>query len=120
MAILKSTEMPEPQTLDYMKYYQITPLFISDLKKVLADTAYVDAMKFFDKIAECKYIMSIAILNEFIRDLGNLPYKTVCNLMNVISDENNFVRYFMPIDIQEVATKYPECLGFKNEPQSQK
>lgn len=120
MAILKSTEMPEPQTLEYMKFYQITPLFVSDLKKVLADTAYVDAKKFFDRITECKSIMPIAMLNEFIRDLGNLPYKIVCNLMTVINDNNNFVRYFTPIDVQEVATKYPDRLGVKIEQPTQK
>ena len=119
MAILKSTEMPEPQTLDYMKYYQITPLFISDLKKVLADVAFVDAKKYFDKIDEYHGIMCIAVLNEFIRDLGRLPYKVVCGLMNVINNNDNFIKYFAPMDVQEVVAKHPECLGAKIDKQQE-
>lgn len=95
--IAKSSEMPEPQVVNYGEKYKITDLFINDLKKVLADLPYVEAKKFFDKIEEHKHVMFIAQLNEFIRDLSYLPYKIVGKLMVVINNKENFIKYFSPV-----------------------
>ena len=88
--------MPEPQTLDYNAFYRVTPLFINDLKLVMnnGNVAYVDAKKVFDKIKEFDGVFPSAILNEFIRDLGNFPYKVVSNIMRVIEQKDNFLKYF--------------------------
>ena len=93
---MKSNEMPEPQTLDYNAFYRVTPLFINDLKLVMnnGNVAYVDAKKVFDKIKEFDGVFPSAILNEFIRDLGNFPYKVVSNIMRVIEQKDNFLKYF--------------------------
>ena len=98
--IVKSSEMPESQVMNYYQYYKLSDLFINDLKKVLADVAYVDAKKFFDKIDKAENrIMAIAQINELIRDLSYLPYKVVAQLMTVINAHENFIKYFVPIDI---------------------
>lgn len=98
--IVKSSEMPEPQVMNYYQYYKLSDLFINDLKKVLADVAYVDAKKFFDKIDKAENrIMATAQINELIRDLSYLPYKVVAQLMTVINAHENFIKYFVPIDI---------------------
>lgn len=108
---LKSNEMPEPQVINYMKYYKITPLFINDLKKVLCELAFVDAKKYIDRAIENDSIMSIAILNEYIRDLANLPYKIVSTLMTIINDSEKFVKYFQPIEIQDIMKINSNALG---------
>ena len=99
----KSSEMPEPQTLDYNTYYRVTPLFINDLKIVMnsGNVAYVDAKKLFDKIKEYNGLFPFAVLNEFIRDIGRFPYKVVSNLMEVIENKENFPRYFEFIKPQQ-------------------
>ena len=67
--------------------------------KVLSDIAYVDAQKFFDKIDNTENrVMSIAQVNELIRDLSYLPYKVVAPFMNVINNKENCLRYFVPIE----------------------
>lgn len=97
--IAKSSEMPEPQVLNYSQHYKLSDLFINDLKKVLADVAYVDAQKFFDKIDSAENrIMAIAQVNELIRDLSYLPYRVVAQFMSVINNKENFLRYFVPIE----------------------
>ena len=91
--------MPEPQVINYGQHYKLSDLFINDLKKVLADVAYVDAQKIFDKIDNTKNrVMPIAQVNELIRDLSYLPYKVVAPLMTVINNKDNFLRYFVPIE----------------------
>ena len=99
----KSTEMPEPQTLDYNTYYRVTPLFINDLKIVMnnGNVAYVDAKRLFDKIKEYNGLFPSAILNEFIRDIGKFPYKVVSNIMEVIEKQENFHRYFELVKPQQ-------------------
>ena len=101
MSYQKSSEMPDPQTMDYRQHYRVTSLFVNDLKKVLADVAYVDAQPFFKKIEECNGIMCISAVNELIRSLGCLPYKYVNTIMRVINNSENFVKYFEPLPIPE-------------------
>lgn len=104
--IAKSSEMPEPQVINYGQHYKLSDLFINDLKKVLADVAYVDAQKFFDKIDNTENrIMPIAQVNELIRDLSYLPYKVVAQFMNVIKNKENFLRYFVPIEPKKTIMK---------------
>lgn len=97
----KSSEMPEPQVMNYAQHYEVTPLFINDLKKVLADVAYVDAQKFFKKIEDCGRIMPISAVNEMIRDLACLPFKYVSAFMAVMNNKDNFVKYFRPLPVPE-------------------
>ena len=97
--IAKSSEMPEPQVMNYSQYYKLSDLFVNDLKKVLADVAYVDAQKFFDKINKAdNRTMPIAQVNEFIKDLSYLPYRVVAQLMSVINNKENFLKYFVPVE----------------------
>jgi hypothetical protein len=97
--IAKSNEMPEPKIMDYNGHYKLSDMFVNDLKKVLADVAYVDAKKFFDKIDQHNRIMANAQLTEFINDLQGLPYKVVAQLMGVINKKENFLKYFVPCDL---------------------
>jgi hypothetical protein len=97
----KSSEMPEPKVMNYAQHYKVTPLFVNDLKKVLADVAYVDAQKFFERITSMNYIMPISAVQEMIRDLGCLPYKYVSSFMNIINNKDNFVKYFEPLPLPQ-------------------
>lgn len=100
--ITKSSEMPEPQVMNYGQHYKLSDLFINDLKKVLGDVAYVDAQKFFDKINQVDdRIMTIAQINELIRDLSYMPYRVVAQLMGVINNKENFLKYFVPVEQQK-------------------
>lgn len=101
----KSCEMPEPQVLNYELRYKVTPLFISDLKRVMADVAYVDAKRLFDKISEYDGVFPAAVLNEFIRDISLFPYKYVAGLMAVIYDETKFGKYFETLFPQQVKSQ---------------
>lgn len=98
----KSTEMPEPKVLNYDLKYRISQLFINDLKKVLANVAYVDAIKMLDKIERNERIFTLAQLNEFILELSSFPYKDIVPLMAVLNQHGNFFKYFEEIDVPEV------------------
>lgn len=98
----KSSEMPLPRVMNYMQFYEVSDMFINDLHKVLGDLPYVDAQKFFDKIEKNKRIMSAAAVNEFCRDLAALPYKIVAKLMLVINNTENFVKYFVPCNDEQI------------------
>lgn len=99
--LAKSSEMPEPQVINYAEHYRLTDMFINDLRKVLADVPYVEAQKFFQKIDACQRIMPISQLNEFIRDISYLPYKVVAQIMGVIGNKDNFLKYFAPIVVED-------------------
>ncbi len=103
--LAKSTEMPEPDVMNYSQYYKLSDLFINDLRKVLADVPYVEAQKFFKKIDDCKRIMPISQLNEFIRDISYLPYKVVNGIMTVIQNKDNFIKYFHPMEVKTIDKK---------------
>jgi len=90
----KSSEMPAPQVINYDISYKLTPLFINDLKKVMADVPYVDAIKLFNMISECDGVMHIARFNEFLRELGSFPFKYVSGIMSVINNKEYFPKYF--------------------------
>lgn len=96
----KSSEMPRPEVIDYDVLYKITPLFVNDLKIVMGDVPYVDAVKLFNKIRKCKGIMTAASLNEFIREIGTYPFKYVSPIMNVINNKELFSKYFEQV-VQE-------------------
>ena len=108
MAYQKSSEMPEPQVMDYRQHYRVTSLFVNDLKRVLSEVAYVDAEPFFKKIEESNGIMCISAVNELIRDLGRLPYKYVNTIMKIINTSENFVKYFEPLPIPEDQKQQPK------------
>ena len=103
----KSNEMPEPQVLDYNSYYKVTPLFINDLKIVFnnGNVAYCDAKEMFDVITQHNGVLPAAILNEFIRKLGNFPFKVVAGIMGVIDKNENFSKYFELIDLNKEKVK---------------
>lgn len=90
----KSTDMPEPKVLNYDLKYRVTQLFINDLKKVLANVAYADAIRLFDKIESCERVFTLAQLNEFISELSEFPYKHVVAIMTVLNQKDNFFKYF--------------------------
>lgn len=100
-----STDMPEPNVVQYFQKYKITDMFVRDLKTVLGDMAYVDAKPFFDRIEECGRVMPFSMLDEFIKDLSNLPYKIVAKMMSVVNNKDNFLKYFEPIPISNQQDK---------------
>lgn len=91
-----TSEMPVPQTLNYNDCYEATDKFKKDLTAALSDMAYVDAEKIFAKIREHDGKFNIGILNEFIKELGYLPYKYVWNIMKNI--QTSFNIYFVKVD----------------------
>lgn len=95
----KSSDMPSPQTFNYGAVYKVTPLFINDLKKVMADVAYVDAIKLFDEIKERGGVFPAAVLNEFILKISSFPYKYVNQLMDLLNREETFFKYFEVVDM---------------------
>lgn len=99
--LAKSNTMPELQVIQYYQRYKITDLFVKDLRITLADLAYVDARGFFDDIETRQSVMTAAELDEFIKRLGNLPYRIVSRLMAVIYNKDNFLKYFEPLPIED-------------------
>lgn len=89
-----TSDMPLPQTVAYDNKFLVTDTFKHDLELVLSDTAYVDAIKFFNMIESHNSVFTSAVLNEFIRSLTLLPYKTVLPLMKALDDKDKFVKYF--------------------------
>ena len=106
--ILKSSDLKEVKTMNYDLFYRLTPVFINDLKKTLNDVAYVDAQKLLSKIETLHGIFPVAILNEFLADLRNLPYGIVSPLMAVINQKEYFVQYFEEIDLKKLEEKEKE------------
>ena len=97
-----TSDMPLPQTIAYDNRYQVTDLFKKDLETILADVAYVDAMKFFRVIDAHNSIFTAAI-TEFLRSLTMLPYKVVVSpLMKVLDDKDKFAKYFKQIQSPNV------------------
>ena len=101
-----TSDMPPVQTLDYNKTFQITNLFLNDLKITLRDVAYADAKRYFDYLAHYNYILPISILNEFLKLLSDLPMKYVAQLFAVIQNKDLFPKYF--VDITPVQKEEPE------------
>lgn len=98
----KSSEMPTPRVMNYMQFYNVSDMFINDLKKVLGDLPYVEAQKFFDKIDKSEKVMSAAAVNEFVRELASLPYRIVAKFMAIINNTENFVKYFVPCTDEQI------------------
>lgn len=97
----KSSEMPEPQVLDYHLFYDVTPLFINDFKKVMSNVPYVEAKRLLDKVEEHNNRLPAAVLNELIRDISGFPYKYVAGFMDIINKPENFARYFVKVPMQQ-------------------
>ena len=93
-----TSEMPLPQTITYELKYQVTDLFKRDLETILADVAYIDAIKFFKMIEGHNSVFTAAVLNEFVRSIAMLPYKVVSPLMKVFEDKEKFAKYFKQIE----------------------
>jgi 16S rRNA A1518/A1519 N6-dimethyltransferase RsmA/KsgA/DIM1 with predicted DNA glycosylase/AP lyase activity len=89
-----TSKMPEPRTVEYEITYKATPVFMHDLEIVLGNVAYVDACKYIDKVKNNSGIFTIAILNEFINSLGNLPYRIIAPLMKALENQDKFNKYF--------------------------
>lgn len=92
-----TSDMQPVEVLDYNKTFQVTDLFLNDLKLTLKDVAYADAIRYFNYLANYKYILPIAILNEFLKMLSNLPMKYVAPLFAVIQNKELFPKYFIDI-----------------------
>ena len=93
-----TSDMPTPQIFSYDKTYNVTDLFKNDLTTVLKELPYADAARFIDGINMYLQGIPAAVLNEYIRALGNLPYKYVEPLMRSISNKENFGKYFTLIE----------------------
>ena len=82
------------------KYYDPVPGRIVEQLVVPEDRKLCEDL--FDKIDQAENrIMPIAQINELIRDLSYLPYRVVTQLMGVINNKENFLKYFVPIDQQK-------------------
>lgn len=93
---LKGTsDMPDPEVLVYENMYEVTSVFKNDLKKILDEIPYVEAKKFYDVLAMNNDRLPAALMNEFIRNLGMLPYKYVSPLMRAIERKDAFEAYFI-------------------------
>lgn len=92
-----TSDMQPVEVLDYNKTFQVTDLFLNDLRLTLKDVAYADAIRYFNYLANYKYILPIAILNEFLKMLSNLPMKYVAPLFAVIQNKELFPKYFVDI-----------------------
>lgn len=89
-----TSKMPEPQTANYNMIYRITPAFMHDLEIALGDIAYVDAKKYIDAAKNNSGIMPLAVLNEFVNSLSNLPYRVISPMLYAISNKEIFNKYF--------------------------
>ncbi len=96
-----TSDMPAPQIFNYGKSYKITDMFKNDLMTVLKELPYADAKKFLDGLEFYKDNVPIAALNEYIRALGNLPYKYVAGLMRILEKKENFEKYFIEVTEQK-------------------
>lgn len=92
--VIGTSDMPQVETLNYETYYKVSPVFVNDLKIILQDVAYADAVQYFDFLKSYNYILPVAILQEFINMLGKLPFGTVSPIMEVINNQNLFPKYF--------------------------
>jgi hypothetical protein len=111
-----TSDMQPVEVLDYNKTFQVTDLFLNDLKLTLKDVAYADAIRYFDYLANYKYILPIAILNEFLKMLSNLPMKYVAPLFAVIQNKELFPKYFVDItpNKKQQQVENPENKEVKN------
>ena len=94
--VIGTSDMPEPQVLNYEIKYTVQPALIADLEEVLGSLAYVDAKRFIDK-ARMTPIFTTAILTEFLSSLQQLPYKTIKPLMRVLETPNGLAKYFVQL-----------------------
>lgn len=95
-----TSDMPEPEVINYNTFYKVTPIFINDLHIVLGEVAYADAQKFFNMIASYNNILPVSAVNELLRMLSTMPYKYVAPLMNAVNVEENFKKYFEEMQLQ--------------------
>lgn len=89
-----TSEMPQSETLNYDVTFHATKVFLNDLKIILKDVAYADAQPYFDFLEHYNYTLPIAVLNEYLKQLSNLPYKYVNQLFQIIQNKDLFPKYF--------------------------
>lgn len=97
-ALKGTSDMPNPETLTYENMYKVSPVFKNDLKKTLESLPYVEAKKFFDVLETNNDTLPAALLSEFLRGLGMLPYKYVNPLMKAIEKKEAFEAYFVLVN----------------------
>lgn len=95
--VIGTSDMPPVETLNYDITYQVSNIFLNDLKLTIKDIAYADAKRYFDFLAYYNYVLPIAVLNEFLKMLANLPFKYVAPLFQVIQNKDLFAKYFIDI-----------------------
>lgn len=95
--ITGTEDMPQPEVLAYETTFQVSNVFVNDLKIILKDVAYADAKQYFDFLSHYNYVLPIAILNEFLKRLSDLPYKYVSKLFDIIQNKDLFPKYFIDI-----------------------
>lgn len=93
-SVVGTSDMPQPEILNYETYYKVMPVFVHDLKIIMQDVAYADAKPFFDFLINYNYMLPAAILQEYINMLAKMPFNTVSPIMNVINNKNLFPKYF--------------------------
>lgn len=92
--VIGTSDMPAPQTMEYRVVYKVTDLFIRDLTTVLKNGPYVELKGVLNFIESNERKFTAAVLNEFIRMLGNFPYKSIMPLMKAIENKDKFSYYF--------------------------
>jgi hypothetical protein len=92
--VIGTSDMPHVETLKYETYYKVSPVFMNDLKIILQDVAYADAIQYFDFLKNYNYILPVAVLQEFINMLEKLPFGVVSPIIEVIKNDKLFPKYF--------------------------
>jgi hypothetical protein len=90
----KSSEMPEPKTMEYTQLYQISERFVHDLRICVADMPYNISYQYITFAENKSAGISVAELNEYIQKLSTLPFKYVEQLMRNCNSEEGQKIYF--------------------------
>ena len=90
--VVGTSDMPEPQIIDYSSTYSVTEQFKRDLILTINELPYIEARQILEYYEKYNWSIPTNILNESIRHISRLPYKYVCGIMKNI--ETNFSNYF--------------------------
>lgn len=91
--VVGTSDMPEPQVINYSALYETTEKFRNDLNITLFEMPYVDAEKVYEYFRKYNWVIPVNVLNEAIRHISRLPYKYVCGIMkNIEGDFNNYFK----------------------------
>lgn len=86
--------MPQPQIVDYEKYFKISELFKTNLNAALKNMPVEEVSDIIKIVENCNDVLPLAVMNETVQRISKMPYKYVKTFMRVI--ETNQSLYFSP------------------------